>query len=111
MFETPELFGHLLGNGPMNQRQLQRDQLRTQLEDVGTEIRRLKSKSAENGNDGTSRFDCYLASLEASHLELVDDVDKALEPGANHWSAMVNGFDELNDRLAIAKLAAKSRVQ
>ena len=109
MFESPAFFSYLLSNGPMNQRHLQRDQLRTQLDDLGAEISRLQSKSAKTGSDGTSRFDCYLASLEASHLELVDDVDKALEPGANHWSAMVNDFDELNDRLAIAKLAAKSR--
>ena len=109
MFEPPALFGYLLGDGPMNQRQLQRDQLCSQLEDLGAEIRRLKSKAKENGSDGTSRFDCYLATLEARHTELVDDMDNVMEPGANHWSDMVNGFEELNDRLAIAKLAAKSR--
>ena len=109
MFETPALFNYLLSNGPMNQRQLQKDQLRTQLHDLGTEIRRLQSKSQENGSDGTSRFDQYLASLEARHIQLVDEVEKGLTPAAGHWSDMVNGCDELNDRLAIAKLAAKSR--
>ena len=109
MFESPALFSYLLSNSPMNQRQLERDQLRTELDDLATEIRRLKSKSEENGSDGTSRFDCYLASLEAHHRDLVDEVDKVLEPDANNWSDMVSGFDELNDRLAIAKLAAKSR--
>ena len=58
----------------------------------------------------TSRFDCYLASLEARHMQLVDEVDKVLTPDASHWSDMMNGCDELNDRLAIAKLAAKSRL-
>ena len=109
MFESPALFSYLLSNSPMNQRQLERDQLRTELDDLATEIRRLKSKSEENGSDGTSRFDCYLASLEGRHLELVDAVDKVVEPDDNNWSDMVSGFDELNDRLAIAKLAAKSR--
>jgi hypothetical protein len=109
MFESPQFFEALVMRGPMNQDQLQRDQVRTELDNIRTEVERLKMRSAENGSEDTSRFDRYLDTLDEKREEVAENLDSLKESGAEAWTDIKKGMKEAKQRLAIAKVAAKSR--
>lgn len=93
----------------MTAEQLQLDRMRTELDDLKVEIEKLKARSAAADSVRTERFDRYLDTLDAKRIEVRDGLVSADKPGADGWQEVRQGLDEARQRLAIAKLAARSR--
>ena len=93
----------------MNKDQLRRDKIRTELDDIRNEVERLKKRSAEHGSEDTSRFDRYLKTLDKRRNEVVANLDSFKGCGSERWTEIKQGMKEAKERLAIAKMAAKSR--
>lgn len=109
MFETHAFLQMLSGSHPMTAEELQIDRMRTELDDLKAEIERLKARSKASDSKRTGRFDRYLDTLDAKRIEVrrgLESVDKA---GGDDWREVRQGLDEARQRLAIAKLAARSR--
>ena len=88
---------------------LQVDRIRTELDDLREEIDKLKERSAEADSSRTGRFDRYLDTLDAKRTEVRESLDTMEEQGEGPWDHIHQGLHEVQQRLAIAKLAARSR--
>ena len=93
----------------MNQDELRRDKIRTELDDIRAEVERLKMRSAEHGSEDTSRFDRYLNTLDKKRRAVVANLDTFKGSSSERWTDIKQGVKEAKERLAIAKMAAKSR--
>lgn len=109
MLQTHALLRMLALREPMTTEELRADEVRAELDDLKVEIEKLKSKSAESGSSRTGRFDRYLDTLDAQRIEVRERLDAARHPDEDRWEDIRQGLKEAQQRLAIAKLAARSR--
>ena len=109
MFQTHTLMQMLAFGEPLTMEQLHADRIRTELDDLKLEIEKLKSKSAESDSARNGRFDRYLDTLDAKRIEVRDRLDSTAQAGDDSWDEVRQGLKEAQQRLAIAKLAARSR--
>jgi hypothetical protein len=109
MFETHTLLQKLVSGNPMTKKELQLDRIRMELEDIRGEIEKLKKKSADSDSSRSGRFDRYLDTLNAKRIEVRECLDATETEGEEPWDQIHQGLREAQQRLAIAKLAARSR--
>jgi len=109
MFESPHLFDLLTMRGPMSKQQLREERIRNELAEIRAEVDRLKAKSAEYHAGSTARFDRYLDILEQKRTEVRDLLASSGTPDAAANDKISERLNEAKQRLAIAKLAARSR--
>lgn len=83
--------------------------VRAELEELKAEVGRLRARAAEAGLPATTRFSRYLETLEAKRSEVARRLEAIREAGDDAWDDIESGLTEARQRLAIAKLAAKSR--
>lgn len=89
--------------------QLHLDKVKSELDQLREEIDSLKAKSDSSGSSRDSRFFRYLERIDDKH-ETVSERIRALESdGENTWGEIRGELKEAQQRLAIAKLAARSR--
>jgi len=90
-------------------RKLQVDRIRAELDQLGGEIDRLKTKAEQAGADKALRFREYLGTLEKKTKDVVARLDKLENQGADALVDIRNGVREAKQRLAIARQAARAR--
>ena len=93
----------------MNHLEPYREKAKSELAEIGAEIRKLKAKAGEAKADQQLKFDRYLSELEVRRQELGRRLESLEDAGQEAMRDLKRGPKEARDRLVIAKRAAKAR--
>ena len=109
MFEAHAFFNLLTQREPMTMQELHLDKVRSDLDQLREEVDSLKAKSEQHDARRDSRFYRYLERIDEKREAVRERIDALDTTSQNTWGEVRDGLKEAQQRLAIAKLAARSR--
>ena len=109
MFEAQAFLKLLMQGEPMTMEELHFDKVKSDLDQVREEVDSLKAKAESYGKSRDSRFFRYLEKIDEKQETVSSRVEAAETSGDAAWGEIRDGLKEAQQRLAIAKLAARSR--
>ena len=93
----------------MNQLQIVEQKIRVELSALQTEVEALKLQAEEARLDGQDKMKAYIETLDEKRAEVVDRLDDLSDSGGKALDEIKHGLKDAQQRLAIAKKAAKAR--